>query len=156
MPTSAKIARNLQIYAIHECGQLTGFHRYDSCRAPQHSGIKEHHEGMIVLKFGGTSVQNAEMMDATLSIVEKQLERAPVLVSSAMSKVTDQLQEIARLVGEGGESDSEAVLAGVRERHIACARSFLSGTTLAKCEQDLGEVCAELRAIVKALVMLKE
>ena len=54
---------------------------------------------MIVLKFGGTSVQNAEMMDATLSIVAGQLDRAPVLVSSAMSKVTDQLQEIARLRG---------------------------------------------------------
>ena len=60
---------------------------------------------MIVLKFGGTSVQNAEMMDATLSIVEEQLERAPVLVSSAMAKVTDQLQEIARLVGEGKEAE---------------------------------------------------
>ncbi len=31
---------------------------------------KENRAGMIVLKFGGTSVQNAEMMDATLSIVE--------------------------------------------------------------------------------------
>ena len=82
---------------------------------------------MIVLKFGGTSVQNAEMMDATLSIVEQQLERAPVLVSSAMSKVTDQLQEIARLVGEGKETESEAILAALRERHLACARSFLTG-----------------------------
>ncbi|MGO9310562.1 MAG: aspartate kinase [Spirochaetia bacterium] len=111
---------------------------------------------MIVLKFGGTSVQNPEMMDATLSIVEKQLERAPVLVSSAMSKVTDQLQEIARLVGEGRGPDAEALLAAVQERHLACARSFLAGANLAKCEQDLAAVCAELLAIVKALVMLKE
>jgi aspartate kinase len=64
---------------------------------------------MIVLKFGGTSVQNAEMMDATLSIVEGQLERAPVLVSSAMSNVTDQLQEIAKLVGAGRNVEAEAV-----------------------------------------------
>lgn len=111
---------------------------------------------MIVLKFGGTSVQNAEMMDATLSIVEKQLERAPVLVSSAMAKVTDQLQEIARLVGEGKESESEAVLAAVLERHLTCARSFLTGMNLARCEQDLETICAELRAIIRALVMLKE
>ena len=111
---------------------------------------------MIVLKFGGTSVQNAEMMDATLSIVEKQLERAPVLVSSAMAKVTDQLQEIARLVGEGRETDSDAVIAAVLERHLACARSFLTGANLAKCEEDLNAVCAELHAIVTALVMLKE
>jgi aspartate kinase len=111
---------------------------------------------MIVLKFGGTSVQNAEMMDATLSIVQGQLERAPVLVSSAMSKVTDQLQEIARLVGEGKESEAEAVLAAVLEKHVGCARSFLTGGHLARCEQDLNAVCGELRAIIKALVMLKE
>jgi len=111
---------------------------------------------MIVLKFGGTSVQNAEMMDATLSIVEQQLERAPVLVSSAMAKVTDQLQEIAQLVGEGKEAESEAILTAVRERHLGCARSFLSGMNLSKCEQDLDTTCAELRAIIRALVMLKE
>jgi aspartate kinase len=111
---------------------------------------------MIVLKFGGTSVQNAEMMDATLSIVEGQLDRAPVLVSSAMSKVTDLLQEIARRIGEGREAESEALLESVMDRHIACARSFLTGENLARCEKELGAVCAELRAIIKALVLLKE
>jgi len=59
---------------------------------------------MIVLKFGGTSVQNAEMMDKSLAIAEAQLPRAPVLVASAMSKVTDQLQDIAKLVGSGKEA----------------------------------------------------
>jgi aspartate kinase len=111
---------------------------------------------MIVLKFGGTSVQNAEMMDATLSIVEQQLERAPVLVSSAMSKVTDQLQDVARLAGEGKESEAEVIVSAVLERHMTCARAFLSGANLSQCEKDLTAVCAELRAILRALVMLKE
>jgi aspartate kinase len=111
---------------------------------------------MIVLKFGGTSVQNAEMMDATLSIVDARMEKAPVLVSSAMSKVTDQLQEIARLIGEGKEPEAEAVLAAVRERHIACARLFLTAGNLSQCEKDLEAVCAELHAIIRALVLLKE
>ena len=111
---------------------------------------------MIVLKFGGTSVQNAEMMDATLSIIEQQLEKAPVLVSSAMSKVTDQLQEIARMAGEGKESEAEVIVSKVLERHLACARSFLSDGNLAQCEKDLTAVCEELRAILRAFVMLKE
>jgi aspartate kinase len=111
---------------------------------------------MIVLKFGGTSVANAEMMDATLTITASQLERAPVLVSSAMSKVTDQLQEIARLVGEGKVSDSEAILQAIEERHLACARSFLAGENLARCLSDLASVFAELHAMMKALAMLKE
>ncbi len=111
---------------------------------------------MIVLKFGGTSVQNAQMMDATLSIVESQIDRAPVLVSSAMSKVTDQLQEIAKLVGAGEEAKAESILCAVRDRHLECARSFLTGSNLQRCQSDIEAVCAELRAILKALVLLKE
>lgn len=111
---------------------------------------------MIVLKFGGTSVQNAEMMDATLAIVERQIDRAPVLVSSAMAKVTDQLQEIAKLVGAGNEAEAEGILSAVLERHLSCARTFLTGDHLAHCESDLNGVCGELRAFIKALAMLKE
>ena len=117
---------------------------------------KEQRKGMIVLKFGGTSVQNGEMMDATLSIAERQLERAPVLVSSAMSKVTDQLQEIARKVGDGKQAEAEAQLDAILDRHLACARGFLTGSNLARCEEDLQATAAELRAIIKALSLLKE
>lgn len=111
---------------------------------------------MIVLKFGGTSVQNAEMMDATLGIAERQIERGPVLISSAMSKVTDQLQEIARLVGTGKEADAVAILTSIEERHVSTARSFLTKKNLSGCEADLAAVFAELSAFVKALSMLKE
>ena len=111
---------------------------------------------MIVLKFGGTSVQNPEMMDATLSIAARQIDRAPVLVASAMSKVTDQLQEIAKLVGAGKEPEASDILSGIDERHRSCARAFLTGENLARCESDLSAVRAEASAIIKALAMLKE
>jgi aspartate kinase len=111
---------------------------------------------MVVLKFGGTSVQNAQMMDATLSIAEHQLDRAPVLVCSAMAKVTDQLQEIAKLVGAGRENEAVEILAAIDARHRECARSFLTGENLSRCESDLSLVHAEIRAIMKALSMLKE
>ena len=111
---------------------------------------------MIVLKFGGTSVQNPEMMDATLAIVAAQIDRAPVLVASAMSKVTDQLQEIAKLVGAGKDAEAQALSSSIEERHLSCARSFLTGQNLASCESELRNVCVELSAIIKALAMLKE
>ncbi len=111
---------------------------------------------MIILKFGGTSVQNAEMMDASLQIAQRQLERGPVLVSSAMSKVTDQLQEIAKLLGSGKEAEAEAILSGIEDRHFACARAFLTKGNLSACEADLRAVTGELRAFIKALSMLKE
>ena len=111
---------------------------------------------MIVLKFGGTSVQNAEMMDKTLKIAQSQIERGPVLVSSAMSKVTDQLQEIAKLLGGGKEAEAESILCAINERHLACARAFLTEKNLGACESDIAAVVSELRAFIKALSMLKE
>ena len=111
---------------------------------------------MRVLKFGGTSVQNAEMIDGTLAIAERQIDRAPVLVVSAMARVTDQLQEIAKLVGAGKDAEADAILSQIMERHLSCARSFLAGRNLARCEEDLSSVSGELRALVKALAMLKE
>ncbi len=111
---------------------------------------------MIVLKFGGTSVANAEMMDKALSIAESRLERAPVLVSSAMANITDLLQELAKLLGSGDESGAEKILATIEERHISCASSFITGANLEGCTADLKAVISELRALIKALAILKE
>ncbi len=111
---------------------------------------------MLVMKFGGTSVQNAEMMDKALSIAESRLDKAPVLVSSAMSKVTDQLQEIAKTLGTGDAAGAEKVLKAVEEKHTACARAFLTGANLKECTDRIAAVVEELRALIKALAILKE
>jgi aspartate kinase len=111
---------------------------------------------MIVMKFGGTSVQDSAAMDRTLSIAETRLPRAPVLIASAMAKVTDQLQLIARLVGEGKRAECDAALASLEERHAGCARAFLASPHLDGCLSDLSAIFAELRALTSALTMLKE
>ena len=46
---------------------------------------------MIVMKFGGTSVEDAKAIDRAAAIVEGRLAQQPVVVVSAMAKVTDQL-----------------------------------------------------------------
>jgi aspartate kinase len=111
---------------------------------------------MLVLKFGGTSVQSAEMMDKALSIAESRLDKAPVLVSSAMTKVTDLLQEIAKLLGSGDGEGAEKVLSGIEEKHLACAKAFLTGANLKECTEKIKVITTELRALIKALAILKE
>ena len=59
----------------------------------------------VIMKFGGTSVQDAEAMNRVIAIVRNQWApnptvRPPVVVVSAMSKVTDRLVETGRLAGE--------------------------------------------------------
>ncbi|MGH9537728.1 MAG: hypothetical protein ACRD3H_07380, partial [Terriglobales bacterium] len=42
---------------------------------------------MIVMKFGGTSVQDAKAIERAAAIVNDRLEQKPVVVVSAMAKV---------------------------------------------------------------------
>ena len=46
---------------------------------------------MVVMKFGGTSVESAVAIERVARIVSSRLKRSPVVVVSAMAKVTDQL-----------------------------------------------------------------
>jgi len=67
---------------------------------------------MIVMKFGGTSVESAAAMERVAAIVTARLDRQPVVVVSAMGKTTNRLlaiasaacnskrDEAARLLGE--------------------------------------------------------
>jgi aspartate kinase len=48
---------------------------------------------MIVCKFGGTSVQDAEALTRLAEIISARRDRQPIVVSSAMGKTTDQLME---------------------------------------------------------------
>ncbi len=56
---------------------------------------------MIVMKFGGTSVENAAAIDRVASIVKSRLPERPFVVVSAMAKVTDQLLAMAAAAGKG-------------------------------------------------------
>src|SRR5437762_6575788 len=49
---------------------------------------------MIVMKFGGTSVQDAKAIERAAAIVKGRAAQKPVVVVSAMAKVTDQFQGI--------------------------------------------------------------
>jgi aspartate kinase len=46
---------------------------------------------MFVMKFGGTSVEDAQAISRLVNIVRGRLWQQPVIVSSAMAGVTDQL-----------------------------------------------------------------
>ena len=50
---------------------------------------------MIVMKFGGTSVANFEAITRTIFIIGGKLDQKPVVVVSALSKVTDLLYRIS-------------------------------------------------------------
>jgi aspartate kinase len=72
----------------------------------------------VVMKFGGTSVEDAVAINRTAKIVQGRLARGqrPVVVVSAMAKVTDQLLASAKAAGRGDRAGALAELdpAGIR------------------------------------------
>ena len=69
----------------------------------------------VIMKFGGTSVADAEAMNRVIGIVTQELQtsapgKPPAVVVSAMSKVTDRLIETGRLAGEGDADGAASLL----------------------------------------------
>ena len=79
---------------------------------------------MIVMKFGGTSVEDATAMRRLVSIVRNQLERQPIVVVSAMSRVTNGLLDCAQLTATGKETEMRAKLDEITARHYEAAQEL--------------------------------
>src|SRR5579859_2394027 len=103
------------------------------------------------MKFGGTSVEDAAAMERVCEIVRGRLSQKPVVVASAMAKVTDQLVAMGQAAG-GGDSESALTMArAVREWHYSTASELL-GTGLftsfhSELEADFNALDELLRGI---------
>ncbi|HEV2199783.1 MAG TPA: lysine-sensitive aspartokinase 3 [Bryobacteraceae bacterium] len=72
---------------------------------------------MIVMKFGGTSVESAEAIERVAGIVREHLARRPVVVVSAMGKTTNKLLAIAAAAVAGHREKSFSLFGELREFH---------------------------------------
>ena len=110
----------------------------------------------VIMKFGGTSVADAEAMNRVTAIVRKQLEThpndpPPAVVVSAMSKVTDRLIETARLAGLGEGEQATTLVQDLLDRHVAVASALVPGEVSEPLLAKLGDEFAHLMLLVRAL-----
>ena len=101
---------------------------------------------MIVMKFGGTSVANYEAITRSVSIVESRLAEKPIVVVSALSKVTDLLYRISDSATVGDRQSVEELLGELRGRHISLVNELL-----AENESLCGQACAKVDEICDGL-----
>jgi aspartate kinase len=82
---------------------------------------------LVVMKFGGTSVEDARAMERTAAIVAGRRKKGldAVVVVSAMAKVTDQLIAASAAAGRGDKSGALALSARLRHRHIDTSTDLL-------------------------------
>ncbi len=115
------------------------------------------------MKFGGTSVQDAEAFARVADIVGAQKDISPVVVTSAMAKVTDALLAAFDIAKKG---DAEAALSSLQphfDRHLDVSRkltdeirqrSFAAELELAR--QDLTDLLIRVSRRSISLALLKD
>lgn len=99
---------------------------------------------MIVLKFGGTSVQDAAAIGRLAEIVRARLADRPLVVVSALAKVTDSLLALGELVGDLPAAD--AALDALLVRHASVAADLGVDNAMAAIASDRAAVRAHLAA----------
>lgn len=115
------------------------------------------------MKFGGTSVKDAEAFSRVASIVGGQADAHPVVITSAMAKVTDALLEAFETAKAGDAAAAFDSLASHFERHGAVAEELLGeagrkafGAELALAKEDLSSLLLRVERRSLPLQMLKD
>ena len=79
---------------------------------------------MQVLKFGGTSVANAENINKVVAIVKESVKKEKtIIVVSALGGITDLLLGAAAIAAEGNEAYKEK-LSQVEQRHLDTVKDW--------------------------------
>jgi aspartate kinase len=85
---------------------------------------------IVVMKFGGTSVEDATAILRTASIVSGRLRKGlnPIVVVSAMSRVTDTLLAAAAAAGRNAREEALKLSDTLRTRHLDTANQLVSAS----------------------------
>ena len=113
---------------------------------------------LVVMKFGGTSVEDQAAIERTVSIVAGRVSmgKHPVVVVSAMAKVTDQLLRAAAAASTGDRTGALAISSRLRSRHRDTAAALIknqkdSGALVTWVDQKFDQLDEILRGLAAIL-----
>ncbi len=109
---------------------------------------------MIVMKFGGTSVEDASAMKRVCRIVNERQGHPRLVVLSACAGVTNALIRTARKAVSGNLDDALRELDSLRGRHAEIAGDLLSSGRQA-FEETLSAQVRELTEMMRSLSVLR-
>ena len=112
---------------------------------------------MIIMKFGGTSVANFEAITRTIFIIGGKLDQKPVVVVSALSKVTDLLYRISDAAASRNVTETKGLLSQLRQRHVDLAAELLAQSMMKdEAIAKVNALCDALESIAMAVCSLGE
>ncbi|GAC1436833.1 MAG: lysine-sensitive aspartokinase 3 [Terriglobales bacterium] len=111
---------------------------------------------MMIMKFGGTSVEDAQAIERVTEIVRSRRKQQPVVVVSALAKVTDKLVMVGHNAAAGDCDSALKSLEELRERHLHIAIEFLGKHSSANVTQQIEQLFTQLADFVRGLVAVRE
>ncbi len=116
----------------------------------------ERDDEVVVMKFGGTSVQDAPAIQRLIEIVRSRSAVRPIVVVSALARVTDQLLEAGQAAASGRLGAALEIVRSIYVRHEALADLLVGGPDYGKLDGRLREEFRELESLVQALECSRE
>jgi aspartate kinase len=104
------------------------------------------------MKFGGTSVEDADAISRLIGIVKKRCDSQAVIVVSALAKVTDQLLEAGKAAADGHLGLALAIVRKIYVRHEELADSLVTGSAYGGLDRELR---SEFQALESLLLELE-
>jgi len=111
---------------------------------------------MIVMKFGGSSVESAEAIQRVAGIVRARVDRHPIVVVSAMGKTTNRLLAIAQSAIKGKRDEFIRQIHDLRDFHSREARQVVPLAHRAELDRTLDDHFQEMTELVKGIAVLGE
>lgn len=111
---------------------------------------------MIVMKFGGTSVEDAASIERVAEIIRERLSQRPIVVVSAMGKTTRKLLQAAESSAAGDGRTTLSIIADLKTRHTSEARRLVKNTTEREVFGLIERHFDELKKLLEGLAILGE
>ncbi|HVZ16700.1 MAG TPA: lysine-sensitive aspartokinase 3 [Terriglobales bacterium] len=111
---------------------------------------------MIVMKFGGTSVEDARAISRLAEIVKSRLDRKPVVIVSAMAKMTDSLVAMSHAAANGALPDALKLLRQLRQRHFNVLSELVNGKREAEVRDEMQQHFDSLQDVLRGIASLGE
>ena len=105
-------------------------------------------DDVVVMKFGGTSVEDAAAIRRLIGIVQSRIGSQPVIVVSALAGVTDQLLDAGSAAAAGHLGAALATVRSIYVRHEQLADSLVDDSAYSALDRDLRGEFRELESLL--------
>jgi len=121
----------------------------DKTSGAQQSSRFEQDDQVVVMKFGGTSVEDAAAIKRLIGIVQRQDDIQPVIIVSALARVTDQLLEAGKSAAAGHLGSALAIVRNIYVRHEELADALVTDQAYVALDRCLRADFQTLEALLQ-------